>query len=140
MMGLSPIDVVVILAFVGGVTSLECWHCISDDCGSDPSNNYKAFKRPCSEQQSCQKVYFEMIEETDKGTFVHSSIVRGCASRCMSRDDFENCTHQLHTSRGCVRKDCCSDNDLCNSAHPLFEIPSYFNVKIIFIFLFCDML
>ncbi|KAH3706147.1 hypothetical protein DPMN_065527 [Dreissena polymorpha] len=70
---------------------------MSNDCGSDPSNNYKASKRPCAEQQSCQKVYFEMIAETDKGTFIHSSIVRECASRCKSRDDFGNCTHQLDT-------------------------------------------
>ncbi|WAQ93582.1 hypothetical protein MAR_006053 [Mya arenaria] len=78
-------------------------------------------KRP---QRNCvslskHKVYFEMLEETERGNFIHTSTVRGCSSGCKSRNDFRNCTHQQRTSRGCVRKDCCSDTDLCNSANTL---------------------
>ncbi|XP_052805440.1 uncharacterized protein LOC128234880 isoform X1 [Mya arenaria] len=101
------------------VEGLQCWHCIADDCSDDPSGNYKATEKLCIAEQACQKVYFEMLEETERGNFIHTSTVRGCSSGCKSRNDFSNCTHQQRTSRGCVRKDCCSDTDLCNSANTL---------------------
>ena len=68
-----------------------------------------------------QKVYFEMIEESDAGRAIalHTSTVRGCSTGCLDRNDFQNCTNQLKTSRGCVRKDCCNDGDLCNSSHKI---------------------
>ncbi|WAQ93587.1 hypothetical protein MAR_006058 [Mya arenaria] len=62
------------------------------------------------------KVYFETLEVTEKTYISHTSTVRGCSSECKSRDDFKNCTMLQRTLSGCVRKDCCSDTDLCNSA------------------------
>ncbi|WAQ93588.1 hypothetical protein MAR_006059, partial [Mya arenaria] len=95
---------------------IQCWHCIADDCSKDPSGNYKATKKACNFGQACQKVYFETLEVTEKTYISHTSTVRGCSSECKSRDDFKNCTMLQRTLSGCVRKDCCSDTDLCNSA------------------------
>lgn len=64
-----------------------------------------------------QKVYFEMVEVTKDGEVTHKSTVRGCSTNCIERNDFMNCTEIEKTSRGCVRKDCCDDKDLCNSAN-----------------------
>ncbi|KAK3589035.1 hypothetical protein CHS0354_007983 [Potamilus streckersoni] len=97
--------------------SLICWQCISDDCANDPSDNYKASKKVCSVGQSCQKVHFEMYSPTDKRKYF--STVRGCASNCESKNDFENCTLELFNSRGCVEKHCCENIDLCNMASDL---------------------
>ncbi|KAL3831843.1 hypothetical protein ACJMK2_023542, partial [Sinanodonta woodiana] len=77
--------------------SLICWQCISDDCANDPSDNYKASKKMCSVGQSCQKVRFEMYSPTDKRKYF--STVRGCATNCESKNDFENCTSELFSSR-----------------------------------------
>jgi hypothetical protein len=62
-------------------------------------------------------VYFEMLEESDDGRpfAVHTSTVRGCSTNCIDRNDFTNCTNKLKTSRGCVRKYCSNDGDLCNN-------------------------
>ncbi|XP_052805535.1 uncharacterized protein LOC128234932 [Mya arenaria] len=98
------------------VEGIQCWHCIADDCSKDPSGNYKATKKACNFGQACQKVYFETLEVTEKTYISHTSTVRGCSSECKSRDDFKNCTMLQRTLSGCVRKDCCSDTDLCNSA------------------------
>jgi len=62
-----------------------------------------------------------MLEETDTGTMEHRSVVRGCSAMCESRNDFESCTEQQLTSRGCVRKDCCNDGDLCNDVSSLYS-------------------
>ncbi|XP_060586412.1 uncharacterized protein LOC132742109 [Ruditapes philippinarum] len=109
------------LLYVVNVQSLRCWHCIAEDCAEDPSDNYKASEKLCNPGQSCQKVYFEMLEESDEGRPVamHTSTVRGCSTDCMDKNDFTNCTHKLKTSRGCVRKDCCNDGDLCNSTYQI---------------------
>lgn len=45
---------------------------------------------------------------------VYESTVRGCAWNCLPKDDFQNCSSELHGSRGCVTRNCCRDNDLCN--------------------------
>ncbi|WAQ93586.1 hypothetical protein MAR_006057 [Mya arenaria] len=95
---------------------IQCWQCIAGNCSEDPTGNYKATKKTCNFGQACQKVYFEMLEETENANYIHMSTVRGCSSECTSRDDVINCTLQQRTSRGCVRKDCCSDTDLCNNA------------------------
>ena len=55
-----------------------------------------------------------MFSETEKRGY--KSTVRGCSPGCTPRDDFLNCTTQLKNSRGCIRKDCCNDNDLCNGS------------------------
>ncbi|XP_052805488.1 uncharacterized protein LOC128234907 [Mya arenaria] len=106
------------------VEGIQCWHCIAEDCAADPSANYKATKKACKSGQSCQKVYFEMLDVTDNGNFIHTSTVRSCSSECKSRDDFINCTELQRNSRGCIRKDCCSDTDLCNSSNDVkLDVP-----------------
>ena len=64
---------------------------------------------------SFQKVYFEMYSETDQKGY--RSTVRGCSTACQPRNDFMNCTRELKTTRGCIRKDCCHDSDLCNHSN-----------------------
>ena len=44
----------ILLCCLGEVTSLRCWQCIADDCDMDPSDNYKAWKKPCRPGQVCQ--------------------------------------------------------------------------------------
>lgn len=62
-----------------------------------------------------QKVTFEM--HSDVGSATYSSVVRSCAENCMDQDDFrQNCSHWLLTTRGCVKRTCCNDEDLCNGA------------------------
>ncbi|GFR89377.1 hypothetical protein ElyMa_002541300 [Elysia marginata] len=46
----------------------------------------------------------------------YKSTVRSCAEQCEPRDDYQNCTRDLYITRGCVRRVCCQDDDLCNSA------------------------
>ena len=45
---------------------------------------------------------------------IYDSTVRGCAWNCLPKNDFQNCSTELHGSRGCVVRNCCRDNDLCN--------------------------
>lgn len=59
-----------------------------------------------------QKVYYSMYSTMDN--MVYESTVRGCAWDCLPKDDFQNCSSELHGSRGCVTRNCCRDNDLCN--------------------------
>lgn len=59
-----------------------------------------------------QKVYYSMYSTMDN--MVYESTVRGCAWNCLPKDDFQNCSSELHGSRGCVTRNCCRDNDLCN--------------------------
>ncbi|XP_060601396.1 uncharacterized protein LOC132754732 isoform X1 [Ruditapes philippinarum] len=115
---------------------LHCWHCVADDCSKDPADNYKASEKLCSAGQSCQKVYFEMEEENDEGEFIalHTSTVRGCSHNCIERNDFVNCTKQLKTSRGCVRKNCCDDDDLCNSANKTSHNLIYYMILLLCLF------
>lgn len=61
---------------------------------------------------SFQKVYYSMYSTMDN--MVYESTVRGCAWDCLPKDDFQNCSSELHGSRGCVTRNCCRDNDLCN--------------------------
>ena len=64
---------------------------------------------------SFQKVFYEMFyEEEGLPSKLCKSTVRGCSTDCSPKDDFTNCTHDLRTTRGCVKKDCCADADLCN--------------------------
>ena len=61
-----------------------------------------------------QKVYFEMFSKLDHRQY--ESTVRGCSSNCVQRDDFpSNCSTLLRESRGCIKRTCCQDYDLCNS-------------------------
>ncbi|KAJ8306640.1 hypothetical protein KUTeg_017185, partial [Tegillarca granosa] len=99
------------------VYALKCWHCIADDCDRDPDGNYKAVQTDCLSGQYCQKVYFEMYSTTDHVKYF--STVRGCAWDCEYQNDFDNCTADLYSSRGCIRKLCCADADLCNSSSPV---------------------
>lgn len=94
--------------------ALSCWHCIADNCEGNPEENYKAVKRDCLEGQFCQKVMFRM--QSDIGTTKYSSTVRSCSEDCLDQDDFENCTDWLYTTRGCLKRMCCDDEDLCNAA------------------------
>ncbi|XP_062583658.1 uncharacterized protein LOC134245387 isoform X1 [Saccostrea cucullata] len=98
---------------IGISLGLKCWHCISKDCDLDPSENYKAVKKQCSPGQYCQKVYYSMYSTMDNR--IYDSTVRGCAWNCLPKNDFENCSSELHGSRGCVTKNCCRDSDLCNT-------------------------
>lgn len=59
-----------------------------------------------------QKVFYSMYSTMDN--MVYESTVRGCAWNCLPKDDFQNCSSELHGSRGCVTRNCCRDNDLCN--------------------------
>ena len=52
----------------------------------------------------------------------YKSTVRSCAEQCEPRDDYQNCTRDLYITRGCVRRMCCHNNDLCNSAARLTSI------------------
>ncbi|KAL4222500.1 hypothetical protein ACF0H5_018539 [Mactra antiquata] len=115
---------IILVLFFGCVHGLRCWHCISDDCDEALADNYKASKKVCRPGQSCQKVYFEMIERDDDGrSYIHKSTVRGCSENCEDRNDFAvNCSEILKTSRGCVRKDCCTDGDLCNNSSDISPI------------------
>lgn len=113
------IRITTVLLLIVSSDCLRCWHCIADNCVDDPSDNYKASEKLCRYGQFCQKVYFEMVEETGEGNVIHKSTVRGCSTDCIERNDFLNCTEQLKNSRGCVRKHCCDDGDLCNSASDL---------------------
>ena len=61
-----------------------------------------------------QKVYFEMHSTFYDKQFY--STVRGCAWDCVPQNDFRNCSRDLYSSRGCIEKLCCNDNDLCNSS------------------------
>ena len=45
------------------------------------------------------------------------STVRGCAWNCVQQNDFANCSRELYSSRGCIEKLCCNDNDLCNNSN-----------------------
>ncbi|KAL5007644.1 hypothetical protein ScPMuIL_016450 [Solemya velum] len=109
------VSVLVILWLVDCTLSLTCWQCIADNCEQPPDSNYKATKKYCKEGQKCQKVYFEMFSTTDNRKYV--STVRGCAADCQSKNDHENCSRELYTTRGCIKRTCCSDQDLCNSSH-----------------------
>ncbi|XP_025095610.1 uncharacterized protein LOC112564765 isoform X2 [Pomacea canaliculata] len=105
----------VVIVLPGSVAALSCWHCIADNCEQNPEDNYKAAKRQCLEGQFCQKVTFEM--HSDVGSATYSSVVRSCAENCMDQDDFrQNCSNWLLTTRGCVKRTCCNDEDLCNGA------------------------
>lgn len=104
-----------LLIFVGQVDSLSCWQCIADNCEVNPESNYKAERKACRQGQQCQKVFFEMV--SDVSTTKYSSLVRSCAEQCVDQDDFLNCTKWMHTSRGCIRRSCCHDQDMCNSAY-----------------------
>ncbi|XP_041365077.1 uncharacterized protein LOC121380360 [Gigantopelta aegis] len=94
--------------------ALTCWHCIAGDCDINPSDNYKAIKKPCLPQQHCQKVYFEMYSNFDMKKY--TSTVRSCAEECIPQDDFQNCTQDIFLTRGCRKKTCCANKDLCNSS------------------------
>ena len=61
-----------------------------------------------------QKVYFEMHSTLYDKQFV--STVRSCAWDCVPQNDFSNCSRDLYSSRGCIEKLCCNDNDLCNNS------------------------
>ena len=60
-----------------------------------------------------QKVYFEMQSDTD--SVKYTSTVRSCAEDCVTQDDFLDCDVITYSTRGCVRRDCCRDDDLCNT-------------------------
>lgn len=108
-----PLFVLGTLLCISGMSvGIKCWHCISKDCQLDPSENYKAVKKQCLTGQYCQKVYYSMYSTMDN--MVYESTVRGCAWDCLPKDDFQNCSSELHGSRGCVTRNCCRDNDLCN--------------------------
>lgn len=109
---------------------LSCWHCIAENCAEDPSDNYKASKKQCSEGQMCQKVYFQMYSKIEGRGY--ESTVRGCSSNCKLRDDFTNCSTLLKESRGCIQRSCCSDSDLCNSANQFVTFGKFLPV-----FLWC---
>jgi hypothetical protein len=51
-----------------------------------------------------------------KANTMFSSTVRSCAEKCEAQDDFVNCTIWQLSIRGCVKRTCCDDDDLCNSA------------------------
>ncbi|XP_059177472.1 uncharacterized protein LOC131956878, partial [Physella acuta] len=74
----------------------------------------------CYQGQKCQKVVFEMLSEPNTK---YTSTVRSCADECIPQDDFlnNNCTDDIYTSRGCVQRVCCDDNDLCNTAENSFS-------------------
>lgn len=59
-----------------------------------------------------QKVFYSMYSTMDNK--IYYSTVRGCAWNCLPKNDFKNCSSELHGSRGCVTRNCCRDNDLCN--------------------------
>lgn len=40
--------------FSGMALGIKCWHCISEDCHLDPSENYKAVEKQCLTGQYCQ--------------------------------------------------------------------------------------
>ncbi|XP_076461971.1 uncharacterized protein LOC143294382 [Babylonia areolata] len=106
-----------LLLFLGAGEGLNCWHCIAENCDQNPEDNYKAYKTECQPGQQCQKVYFKM--KSDVKATEYSSTVRSCAEQCQDQDDFPNCTEWQSITRGCVRRSCCSDDDLCNAAHTL---------------------
>ncbi|KAK6165872.1 hypothetical protein SNE40_022696 [Patella caerulea] len=101
-----------IIVVTGMCDGLRCWHCIADNCDEDPSSNYKASQKDCLEGQICQKVHFEMYSTTDKVEY--KSLVRSCAEECTVHNDFVNCTDDLFTTRGCIKRSCCNNEDLCN--------------------------
>ncbi|XP_063420569.1 uncharacterized protein LOC134705781 [Mytilus trossulus] len=103
------------LLFIGCCCALKCWHCISDNCDIDPDDNERAEQRTCKRGQYCQKVYFEM-HSTFENKQLYST-VRGCAWDCSPKNDFRNCSRDLYSSRGCIEKMCCNDNDLCNGSN-----------------------
>ncbi|CAL1538354.1 unnamed protein product [Lymnaea stagnalis] len=102
---------------------LKCWHCIAENCHLDPQDHSTAESRVCYQGQTCQKVVFEMMSETEKVTY--KSTVRSCADECIPQNDFNNCTIEQYTSRGCVRRVCCDDSDMCNSAPGLHAPDTY---------------
>ena len=55
--------------------------------------------------------------QSDIGDARYKSTVRSCAEQCEPQDDYKNCTKDLYITRGCVRRMCCQDEDLCNTAH-----------------------
>ncbi|ESO99854.1 hypothetical protein LOTGIDRAFT_173458 [Lottia gigantea] len=109
---------VAFITFIGITESLKCWHCVADNCEEDPQNNYKASQKTCLEGQICQKVYFEMYSTEDDVKY--KSLVRSCAEDCSSSNDFYNCSNDLYTTRGCIKRSCCDDEDLCNNSHKNF--------------------
>lgn len=114
---------VVFATLVAEVCGIHCWHCIGDNCDLDPTDNYRAYKRHCNPGQHCQKVYYEMFYEMKAApSLLCQSTVRGCSTDCVPKNDFINCSHDLRTTRGCVRKDCCADADLCNAGSTLTSL------------------
>ncbi|XP_070212270.1 uncharacterized protein [Littorina saxatilis] len=111
-----------VLMLLGRTEGLNCWHCIADNCEQSPEDNYKASEKTCQPGQQCQKVFFQM--QSDVTTTLYSSVVRSCAEQCVEQDDFFNCTDWQFTTRGCVRRNCCGDEDLCNASQPVHFIAS----------------
>ncbi|XP_048754631.1 uncharacterized protein LOC125665791 isoform X1 [Ostrea edulis] len=101
-----------VLHLSGMAMGIKCWHCISKNCHLEPSENYQAVKKQCLTGQFCQKVFYSMYSTMDNK--IYYSTVRGCAWNCLPKNDFKNCSSELHGSRGCVTRNCCRDNDLCN--------------------------
>ncbi|XP_061185676.1 uncharacterized protein LOC133193760 isoform X2 [Saccostrea echinata] len=121
-----------IFLHVSGISlGLKCWHCISKNCDLDPSENYKAVKKECSPGQYCQKVYYSMYSTMDNR--IYDSTVRGCAWNCLPKNDFKNCSSELHGSRGCVTKNCCRDSDLCNTGPRVLTSSNMLYLIVIFI-------
>ncbi|CAG5131051.1 unnamed protein product [Candidula unifasciata] len=100
---------------------LVCWHCIADNCDMNPEENSRAEQKSCLEGQTCQKVFFEMESDIDDNKY--RSTVRSCADECIPHNDFINCSSELRTTRGCVKRACCNDDDLCNSGDATHSQP-----------------
>lgn len=100
----------------GFVRTLRCWQCIASNCDSDPLYHPYASQEDCNSGQFCQKVYYEMTSLFEQKTYM--STVRSCAIECTPQNDFANCSMERLTTRGCSRRVCCRDKDLCNAALP----------------------
>ena len=35
---------------------LDCWLCVAEDCGENPSGNYKATRKSCEDGEQCQVI------------------------------------------------------------------------------------
>nr|XP_022309365.1 uncharacterized protein LOC111115075 isoform X2 [Crassostrea virginica] len=126
----------VTMAFTGMALGIKCWHCISEDCHLDPSENYKAVEKQCLSGQYCQKVYYSMYSTMDNR--IYDSTVRGCAWNCLPKNDFQNCSTELHGSRGCVVRNCCRDNDLCNEGSRTNVLATSLHFLYMFVFFLCS--
>nr|KAG5688101.1 hypothetical protein BaRGS_031294 [Batillaria attramentaria] len=72
--------------------------------------------------------------KSDVDTTLYMSTVRSCAEDCANQDDFDNCTDHQYTTRGCLTRMCCNDEDLCNSARPGLSIFSRWSALLLAVF------